>query len=56
MNKETVPNIGECKYGGYNLIFLNGLYTKINENCGFDNVFWWMEIFPTRTKNNEENL
>lgn len=34
MNKETVPNSGECKYGGYNLIFLNGICTKINENCG----------------------
>lgn len=54
MNKETVPNIGECKYGGYNLIFLNCLYTKINENCGVA-MFLVDGDFSLR-KNNEENL
>lgn len=57
LNKETVPNIGECKYGGYNLIFLNGLYTKINENCGFGYMFLVDGDFShSYAKNNEENL
>lgn len=38
----------------YNLIFLNGLYTKINENCGV--VMFLVDGDFSSRKNNEENL